>query len=147
MKEKTLIRYVRKAKNIMVPDISMSVDDKAVYRKEKVYYPCGVLVCVCRDKQLYFGWSYISNMAREGVPVGQGFSKAPSFVKKTAIKIAMDKINSRKKLWHKSDMPITIRREFDSFLERAVKYFKVNKCGNYTLRREEDGESTNATSG
>ena len=143
MKEKTLIRYVRKSKTIMAPAISVSVDDETIYRKENVYYPCGVLVCVCRNGLLYFGWSYISNMAREGVQVGQGFFKAPSFVKKTAVKIAMDKINGRAKVWTKDDMPVAVRKEFDSFASRAIKYFKTGQCGNYAIRRSSDEKSAN----
>ncbi len=144
MKEKTLIKYVRKSKTVMAPAI---LDDKIIYRKEKVYYPCGVLVCVCRNRLLYFGWSYISNMAREGVQVGQGFYKAPPFVKKTAIKIAMDKINGRAKVWSKNDMPVAIRKEFDSFAARAIKYFRTNKCGNYAMQRSSDGKSANTDGG
>jgi hypothetical protein len=169
MKEKVLIRYIRKSKNVMVPvsleklvspldpvpgedmvnAITKLGGGTRVYRKEKVHYPRGVLVVVCRDKQLYFGWSYISDMAREGVPVGQGFSKVPSFVKKTAIKIAMDKINSRKKLWTKADMPIAVRKEIGNFVMRAVKYFKTDRFGNYAyeIEREIDGKSTNTHDG
>ncbi len=142
MKEKALIRYIRKSKTVMVPvsleklvspldpvpgeDMIDAITKLAgggrVYRREKIYYPRGVLVVVCRDEKLYFGWSYISDMAREG--------NIPSFVKKTAIKIAMDKINSRKETWYTSDMPIAVRKEFGTFLSRAIKYFKTDVFGN-----------------
>jgi len=149
MKEKTLIRYVRKAKSIMVPLIVNVGDEEeeTLYERKQTYYPCGVLVCVCRNGLLYFGWSYISNMAREGVQVGQGFCKAPPFVKKTAIKIAMDKINGRAKVWSKNDMPVAIRKEFDNFAARAIKYFRTNKCGNYAMQRSNDGKSANTDGG
>lgn len=145
MKEKALIRYIRKSKTVMTPVVIDTIngpegpESNIYYRKEKINYPRGVLVVVCRDKQLYFGWSYISDMAREGVPVGQGFSKVPSFVKKTAIKIAMDKINGRKKAWYTSDMPIAVRKEFDTFLARAIKYFKIDVLGN--IGRDHRAES------
>ena len=139
MKEKALIRYIRKSKTVMTPVVIDTIngpegpESNIYYRKEKIYYPRGVLVVVCRDEKLYFGWSYISDMAREKVQVGalglQNF-KTPSFVKKTAIKIAMDKINSRKKMWSVSDMPIAVRKEFGGFFVRAVKYFKTDVKGN-----------------
>ena len=154
MKETTLIRYIRKSKTVMVPT------GDGLYKKERIHYPRGVLVCVCRDKQLYFGWSYISDMAREKVQVGalglQNF-KVPSFVKKTAIKIAMDKINSRTKVWSRTDMPIAVRKEFDSFTVRAAKYFKTYKFGNFDItlaalptekkERSENEESIDALAG
>ncbi len=137
MKEKALIRYIRKSKTVMTPVVIDTIngpegpESNIYYRKEKINYPRGVLVVVCRDKQLYFGWSYISDMARE--------DNIPSFVKKTAIKIAMDKINGRKKAWYTSDMPIAVRKEFDTFLARAIKYFKIDVLGN--IGRDHRAES------
>jgi hypothetical protein len=168
MKEKTLIKYIRKSKTVMVPvdlerfvgagqvvgeqDMVNTVKRNLgrVYAKKVVSYPRGVLVCVCRDRALYIGWSYISNMAREEVRVGEHSFRVPSFVKKTAVKIAMDKINSRTKLWIRADMPIAVRKEFEAFAVRATKYFKTYKFGNIDItvaeERSDNEESVEAAS-
>jgi hypothetical protein len=114
-----------------------------IYAKKTTYHPCGVLICISRDDKLYFGWSYISTMDREGEPVfdrsgrpivdratGEQKYTMPPFVKANAVKIALDKINGREKIWETSDMPYAVRAEFDSFLERAKKYFKTNEVAN-----------------
>lgn len=144
--EKRLIHYVRKSRTTMVP---VGKDgDMTLYAKKKIYYPRGALVCVCRGGELYFGWSYISTMDREaiiardkdGIKIvddeGKTKLKRPSFSKKTATKIAMDKVNSRKDAWSTADMPYDVRREFPKFLERARKYFKTHYLGNITVGAE-----------
>jgi hypothetical protein len=88
-------------------------------------------------------------MEREGQPVfdaggkpvidkktGEQKYTTPPFVKMNAIKIALDKINGREKIWEVNDMPYRVRMEFDSFLERAKKYFKTEKVANVITRRE-----------
>jgi hypothetical protein len=124
-----------------------------VYSKVTTYHPCGVILCICREGKIYFGWSYISNMEREGEPAfdrsgkpivdnnGEQKYTMPPFVKMNAIKIALDKINGREKIWETDDMPYPVREEFDSFFERAKKYFKTEEIANVITRKEAIGFS------
>lgn len=170
--EKVLIRYIKRPVTTLeeIPldkfvvlsgqgdqeDLLKRVTEQLgkVYSKVTTYHPCGVIVCVCRDGKLYFGWSYISKMEREGEPVFDSFGKpivdtktgeqrysVPPFVKASAIKIAFDKINGREKIWEVYDMPYRVRTEFDSFLERAKKYFKTTEIANVITNREMIGFS------
>ena len=129
--EKLIIRYAKKSRTTFIP-IGKLEDGEKMYKKVTLKDPCGVLVATKINNQIYIGWSYISNMDREeGAP----------FVKKAAIKIALDKVRAKRDgkpvLWYREDMPYAIREllgdtEPYDFLLRAAKYFKTDELGNFT---------------
>lgn len=133
---KLLIKYARKSKTAFVPAATIVGEDQLheqLYKKTTLRDPCGVIVATKIDDKIFIGWSYISDMNRE--------KGNPSFIKKAAVKIALDKIratrNGKPVLWYKEDMPYAIREllgneEPYGFLLRAAKYFKVNDLGNFT---------------
>ena len=130
--EKLIIKYARKSKTAFVP-IGRLDDGEQMYKRTTLRDPCGVIVATQIDGKIFIGWSYISDMNRE--------ESKPSFVKKAALKIALDKIratrNGKPVLWYKEDMPYAIRELLGKeepyyFLARAAKYFKVDELGNFT---------------
>lgn len=133
---KLLIKYARKSKTAFVPAATKIDKDQMreyLYKKVTLRDPCGVIVATEMDGKIFIGWSYISDMNRE--------KGNPSFIKKAAVKIALDKIratrNGKPVLWYRDDMPYAIREllgkeEPYDFLLRASKYFKVNDLGNFT---------------
>jgi len=123
-----LVKYIRKSKTAMVP-AGTTEEGETLYRKQRIDYPRGVLICICNKDKLYFGWSYISSMKRESSKT----QPRPYFAKKKAIKIAMDKIRSRRKTWKREDMPAAIRAEFNDFFSRAIRYYKTVEVGNMSL--------------
>jgi hypothetical protein len=130
--EKLIIRYARKSKTAFVPT-GKAPNGEMLYKRTVLRDPCGVLLATAIDGKIFIGWSYISDMNRE--------EGRPSFIKKAAVKIALDKVratrNGKPVMWYLEDMPYAIREvlgkeEPYDFLLRAAKYFKVNDLGNFT---------------